>query len=237
MSYTKILKPPPLDDLNVEDPPYKILKNLYTPPHLYECFNTVNSEHCISQDPELLFPLHTFALQLRSGCSSEFDLLFVLQLEYLRYTDPNSKPFVSSLTLRESTFITPRGGDEDVLKKAHIFTGPLLRLLVNFRCPLSKFLKFSMPPPPSLQNSESKEYNPEFSLIIDTICSSSRCLIYSSMCFSSTKIPTCCSFTSLAPDEMAPSLKKHFRLALGAKLLTGCCCPSFSVVGVLNTFM
>jgi hypothetical protein len=48
MSYTKILKPPPLDDLNVEEPPY-------------------NSEHCISQDPELLFPLHTFALQLRSG--------------------------------------------------------------------------------------------------------------------------------------------------------------------------
>ena len=45
------------------------------------------------------------------------------------------------------------------------------------------------------------------------------------------------SFTSLVPDEMAPSLKKHFRLALGAKLLTGCCCPSFSVVGVLNTFM
>jgi hypothetical protein len=35
-----------------------------TPPHLYECFNTVNLEHCISQDPELLFPLHTFALQL-----------------------------------------------------------------------------------------------------------------------------------------------------------------------------
>jgi hypothetical protein len=35
--------------------------------------------------------------------------------------------------IRESTFITPRGGgDEDVLKKAHIFTGPLLRLLVNF---------------------------------------------------------------------------------------------------------
>jgi hypothetical protein len=45
------------------------------------------------------------------------------------------------------------------------------------------------------------------------------------------------SFTSLAPDEMAPSLKKHFRLALGTKLLTGCCCPSFSVVAVLNTFM
>jgi hypothetical protein len=41
----------------------------------------------------------------------------------------------------------------------------------------------------------------------------------------------------LAPDEMAPSLKKHFRLALGAKLSTGCCCPSFSVVGVLNPFM
>jgi hypothetical protein len=36
--------------------------------------------------------------------------------------------------LRESTFIMPRG-DEDVLKKAHIFTGPLLRILVNFQCP------------------------------------------------------------------------------------------------------
>ena len=42
--------------------------------------------------------------------------------------------------LRESTFITPReGGNEDVLKKAHIFTGPLLRLLVNFRCPPPSF--------------------------------------------------------------------------------------------------
>jgi hypothetical protein len=39
------------------------------------------------------------------------------------------------------------GGGEDVMKKAHNFTGPLLRLLVNFRCTLSKFLKFSMPPP------------------------------------------------------------------------------------------
>ena len=98
--------------------------------------------------------------------------------------------------IRESTFITPRGGDEDVLKKAHIFTG-LFRLLENFlgghrkftnnpvqvigkfSMPPSRFLKFSMPPPP---NSESKEYNPEFSLTIDTICSSSRCLIYSSTC-------------------------------------------------------
>ena len=68
--YKNLVALPPLDDLHVEDPPYKILKNLYTPPpHLYECFNTVNSEHCISQDPELLFPLHTFALQLRSGYS------------------------------------------------------------------------------------------------------------------------------------------------------------------------
>jgi hypothetical protein len=37
MSYTNILKPPPLDDLNVEDPPIKYWK-IYTPPpppHLY----------------------------------------------------------------------------------------------------------------------------------------------------------------------------------------------------------
>jgi hypothetical protein len=44
--YQNLVALPPLDDLNVEDPPYKILKNLYTP-HLYECFNTVNSEYCI----------------------------------------------------------------------------------------------------------------------------------------------------------------------------------------------
>ena len=31
------------------------------------------------------------------------------------------------------------GGGEDVLKKAHIFTGPLLRLLVNCRCPPPSF--------------------------------------------------------------------------------------------------
>jgi hypothetical protein len=31
------------------------------------------------------------------------------------------------------------GGGEDVLKKAHIFTGPLLRILVNFRCPPPSF--------------------------------------------------------------------------------------------------
>jgi hypothetical protein len=89
--------------------------------------------------------------------------------------------------IRESTFITPRGGggdedvlkkahteggggDEDVLKKAHNYTGPLLRLLVNFRCPPFKFLKFSRPPP--TKKLGSKEYNLEFSLVIYTICSS-----------------------------------------------------------------
>ena len=35
----------------------------------------------------------------------EFDLLFVLQLEYLRYTDPNPKPFVPSLTLTNKCLI------------------------------------------------------------------------------------------------------------------------------------
>jgi hypothetical protein len=39
------------------------------------------------------------------------------------------------MALRESTFITPREGDQDVMKKAHIFTGPLLRLLENFDDP------------------------------------------------------------------------------------------------------
>jgi hypothetical protein len=40
-------------------------------------------------------------------------------------------------------------GDEDVLKKAHIFTGPLLMLLVNFRCPpLQVFKIFNAPPLP-----------------------------------------------------------------------------------------
>ena len=55
------------------------------------------------------------------------------------------------MALRESTFITPREGDQDVMKKAHIFTGPLLRLLENFDVPPSKFLKFSLPPPPPLE--------------------------------------------------------------------------------------
>ena len=77
-----------------------MLKNLYTPPppHLYECFSTVNSEHCISQDPELLFPLVNAYFCFKSTKwlfvleqYAEFDLLFVLQLEYLRQTDP--KPF------------------------------------------------------------------------------------------------------------------------------------------------
>jgi hypothetical protein len=42
--------------------------------------------------------------------------------------------------------------------------------------PPSKFLKFSMPPPPPEFGIEGVQS--EFSLIIDTICSSSRCLIY-----------------------------------------------------------
>ena len=36
---------------------------------------------------------------------AKFDLLFVLQLEYLRYTDPNPKPFVPSLTLTNKCLI------------------------------------------------------------------------------------------------------------------------------------
>jgi hypothetical protein len=60
------------------------------------------------------------------------------------------------------------GGGEDVLKKAHNFTGPLLRLLVNFRCPPFQVSKIFNAPP----TKKSKEYNPEFSLVMDTICSS-----------------------------------------------------------------
>jgi hypothetical protein len=41
----------------------------------------------------------------------------------------------SGLYSFDSEFWREGGGDEDVLKKAHIFTGPLLGLLVNFRCP------------------------------------------------------------------------------------------------------
>jgi hypothetical protein len=101
--------------------------------------------------------------------------------------------------LRESTFIMAGGGGggEDVMKKAHYFTVPLLKLLVNFQCP-----------PKKIGIELIKEYNPEFSLIIDTICSSSRCLIYSGTRFSSEhKYRLAASFTSLSPDEMAPSLK------------------------------
>jgi hypothetical protein len=49
--------------------------------------------------------------------------------------------------LRESTFIMPRGGGWRCLEKTHIFTGPLLGLLVNFWCP-PVFKIFNTPPPP-----------------------------------------------------------------------------------------
>ena len=39
-------------------------------------------------------------------------------------------------------------GGEDVLKKAQIFTGPLLRILLNFRSPLQVFKIFNDPTPP-----------------------------------------------------------------------------------------
>jgi hypothetical protein len=46
----------------------------------------------------------------------------------------------------------PRGG-EDVLKKAHNFTGPLLRLLVNFRHPPLQVSKiFNAPPQKKLES-------------------------------------------------------------------------------------
>jgi hypothetical protein len=37
--YKNLVALPPLDDLNVEDPPYKILKNLYPPPPI--CMNVL----------------------------------------------------------------------------------------------------------------------------------------------------------------------------------------------------
>ena len=50
------------------------------------------------------------------------------------------------MALRESTFITPREGDQDVMKKAHIFTGPLLRLLENFDVPPLQVFKIFIAP-------------------------------------------------------------------------------------------
>jgi hypothetical protein len=103
---------------------------------------------------------------------------------------------IIQIILRESTFITPRGGGGGggvggmkMSWKKHFF----------YRAPVKVIGKFSTTPPSPFDAPpplESKEYNPEFSPITDTICSSSRCLIYSSTCFSSTKIPTCCFLIS-----------------------------------------
>ena len=98
------------------------------------------------------------------------------------------------------------GADEDVLKKAHIFTGPLLRLLVNFRCP-SKFYKIfnaTPPPPPSppefgIEGVQSgilsyHRYNLKFLKMSD---------ILKSMCMHASpqqKYRPAASFTSLVPD-------------------------------------
>ena len=115
----------------------------------------------------------------------------------------NEIPSSCQLCVRESTFIMPRGGMS--WKKLIFLQGPCWGYWQIFDTP--QFLEFSIPP----HNWESKEYNSEFSLIVDTICSSSRCLIYSSTCFSSTKIQTCCFFhLTIAKRDMAPSLKNRY---------------------------
>ena len=94
--------------------------------------------------------------------------------------------------IRESTFITPRGGggDEDLCheKRSYFYRAPVEVIvnLVNFRCHPQVLKIFNAAPPP--QNPESKEYNPEFSLIAGTTCTSLRCLIYSSMCNKNTDL-------------------------------------------------
>jgi hypothetical protein len=85
--------------------------------------------------------------------------------------------------------------------KMSLFLQAPVGVIGKFSIPPPKFLKFSMPPESGIEVLSTNIY-----LITDTTCSSLRCLIYSSMCFSSTKYRLAASFTySLSPDEMAPS--------------------------------
>jgi hypothetical protein len=105
--YKNLVALPPLDDLNVEDPPIKYWKSIH-PPHLYECFNCKLGTLYIKSRPRTIVSLAYFCFTMTKWLFvleqyAEFDLLFVLQLEYLRYTDPN--PFVPSLTLTNKCLI------------------------------------------------------------------------------------------------------------------------------------
>ena len=74
--------------------------------------------------------------------------LMEISSELLRPASLNKFLYVCMYVWDKGKYIYYAEGGGDVLKKAHIFTGPLLRLLVNFRRPPPSFLKFSMPPPP-----------------------------------------------------------------------------------------
>ena len=61
------------------------------------------------------------------------------QSHYRTKIEKINKRRISQSALGKVHLLRRGGPDEDVLKKAHIFTGPLLRLLVNFRCPPPRF--------------------------------------------------------------------------------------------------
>ena len=71
-----------------------------------------------------------------------------------------------------------------------------------------------MPPPPT-KKLKSKEYNPEFSLVMDTICSSQDVRYTQASASPQHKYQLAASFTSLLPDEMALSLKNILDWLLG----------------------
>ena len=92
--------------------------------------------------------------------------------------------------------------------EAHILTGPLLGLLVNFRCPPPSFNIFNAPPESGIQGAQSgilsyRRYNLQFLKMSD---------ILKHVLLVPRQYRLAASITSLSPDEMAPSLKSRFRL-------------------------